>query len=401
MLAVTTALALAFSPSVGIDFGALTGGDLKAAELDELYGEIALRLLEAGYPLREAKAASVRLIFERTDGRYEVAANANAKRFRTRAAPKPVELLELQHLALEATRVGSQAVALETDDTIDVVVEFDHAIDPGRVPGLMGRIVDVLVAEELVVVPNGRAADWRLCVDIEADEVRSFVVDGFEPCTGGGPGRPGMIGLEANIIDMWTNADLGGEIEPPTVDGPDDEPAPPMLEPSRATGWRLGVGAGGWVRRSHVDPALVLGLRGHGTSGFGAAVSATIVPGSAPELRVLDSYVLAGPAWATRLGDRGELGVALMAGVAIHHLRWVDGPSESPLVRFASGLDVAASWFVTDALALAFVLSPGASTHSQRHYLGRPDDDDKELVWQRGPVRLGAMLRLDYRWGGV
>ena len=398
------------SPAVGVDLSPLRDGDLETAQIGELYGRLVTRILDAGYSVRATDEASVQLFVDRVGGRYEVTASANdvEHSFRTQAAPAAVELLELQHRALEALRLVADAgdtVAIEDDDGVDVVVEFDDSVDGHGVERLYGDIVDILVRGELVVVPGGRMADWRLCAGLNADgELQTYRVSGVADCDDAGEAVAGRLGLEEHVINIWAEQPLVGDESELTAEENSGSVsvAGRVPEPEGARGWRVGVGGGGVVRRglagkTAVDPELWLGLRGHGSHGFGAALSVAFVPSSATDLRVLDTHLLIGPAWANRLGLRTEISAALLGGAAMHRADY-GGSAKSNRTHFSAGLAVGAAWRASEHLAFELAIAPGAATSGQRHLL-RYSDDTKRVVWERYPLRFAATVRAYYVWG--
>ncbi|TPV94797.1 MAG: hypothetical protein B7733_13370 [Myxococcales bacterium FL481] len=398
MLAVSVAFTLQSAPSVGIDVDRLALGELDDADVDQLYAGIVVRLLEGGHSIRAVDQAGVRLILDADDGGYEVEAKtvgAEGSRWRTRQAPKAVELLELQHLALAA--VGSQvaeAPSEDAEDGVTVTLEFDDTVSAREIARLQGRVVKVLVRGELVVVPNGRASDWRLCVGVDGEQqLRSFVVPGHARCSdpSPSPARTGRDGLELHAIDMWTELD-GGE-DPVAIGAVHDEPV--NLEPEDAHGWRVGGDVGALARLGGWTSQIGVTARGHWWHGFGAAASGWFAPGRGENLRVLDSYLMAGPAWARQLSPRAEFGWALLAGVALHRAQFT---GERRVVRayFAAGLDLRFSWRVSTRWAVTAAGQLGGAEQGAGHHLAATG----EPLWRRGPVRAGISVGAELQWGG-
>ncbi|MEE9385646.1 MAG: hypothetical protein V3V08_19730 [Nannocystaceae bacterium] len=402
---------LAATP-VAVDVEALEVAGMDTAALDDLYGHLVVRLLESGYSVGAEADATLRLQIDRLGDHYEVTVLGDGVRHSrsTRPATPEVERLELQHRALEVLRLVAEDGDAEELDTVDalhmrdVAVEFDERVEVATAADLYGTIVVGLLRGDLRVVPMGSTAAWRVCVRVEEDgEISVGRVDGAFDCSHSATVRTDLEGLETHVAAMRGGSGLesgraaGGVgeaslaangVERGVVTRTASSPRPPSL--------RLEAGVGALLRSGGTDGWVRVGARGLARAGFGGAVLVALAPSRAGAARFFSTYLEAGPVWGRRLGSRGELSVGLLGGILLHRWRGLPATVTGEAGSWSPSAEVAMDygWRVARSVVVALGVAPGMSLDGQDH-----TDDNQEVIWQRGALRLGFSLSAHYVWG--
>lgn len=404
---IATAVVLAAPPMVEIDTSGIDAA-LGATDAGRFQGELVLRLVEEGFAV--GGDADARLSFRVENDRVVVVAmsesgetSVSVQRGGETSGGTPVLLLELVHqsaallrsLDLESSTPGAheRATVLETS-----------SVDPS----LSSELASLLLDRGYVLVGDARSARWRVCVDEREVGFAVSVVDAGERC------EPALAearvvddaarGVEAALLSAtWPDEEeeeaASDDTDPaPTIRPPktrDRSPPPPdSPAPSApAASWRFGLGVLGGVqgRLRAAEGVVSLVVDALHPVGAGVLARVALVPSRGADVRVLDTFVAAGPTYRSKVRGRLSFGIGVAAGLYVHRFRFgaevgrrVDADVEVPLglgIQLVGGLDL-----TVDALA-GFVTTP--IEHTTR---GLP-------VWMRDRFRLGAGVGLRYTWG--
>jgi hypothetical protein len=352
---------------------------MPADAVHRLFGELLLRLLEAGHGIGEP--GEVLLSLTSTDDAIIVECRVDDRREQIEVAIEdadPAVLgLELIHRAVD---LADRCSASTSGTSESMVLDSDNSIEPSEV-------VVELADAPLTLVLDDHHAVWRLCVR----EREAWVVEVEQSCEA----APSHAALDPRAaVQRWQTSLAPPEPEPEPESELTEVTPPP--EPLRVRAWGLsfGAAAGVQLRFPGASASVSADLAALHRSGVFVGALGSIAPSRADRIELLDGLALTTVGWRGHVTDRLVVRPSLGIGLAVHRYVFEDqrpGHRFDLALRVPLELDLRLSGRLYASLALAATLG----TRKVEHVFGSTE------LWARGVLRLDALigLRFDGRSG--
>lgn len=416
MSALALSLMLAGRPTVAVEIHPDPFVEAHAhARMTALRGWLVRRLLEEGYDVASEPAAAHGVVRVRAAGEgLVVEAQGHASRsYAIEPGPEAVLRLEVLHHALlgvEQTCDAHEAIAAPQPG-LALRLGEGHRDD-----ALLEAVAVVAQTAGVTLAARPSPGDTLACVDRRGDLAEVSLGPAEADCGPPvmvlelGDGSPDDLRqaaralLDAVRVPAEAEApldvhSLGGPppgnptpAPPPEPDDDDDDPVP-MHGPPRAQA-RLMASGGVVARGAFVDPLISAGWRMGKIGGLGGRLSASLVPSSGENIRVVDARLVIGPDWEVLVGRRGSFDVALLVGTDLH--TYETDTRASGDVALAAELPLSVAWSVRGQLRLHVGVVPGVTARAWEHREGLLRTSG--VVWHRPLWRMGVTVGISHGW---
>ena len=382
-----------------------------------LRGAVARRLLEDGYALvgPDSKRATEVFLRPLQAGVLIVVRSGSSERAEeVPAARDDLLRLEVAHRVLML--LEDEALQTTSSQTLPTAAVGFR----GRAPSdaEIQQATAPLVASGFAVVAEDMPSDWAVCVRWEGDEYS--VQRGASPPCEGDPLAPATVGptLDAVVAvevarleydrDAKLEADLGALADSvATADSESESPPllrssrPKLIEipslneaehPTKLAPWGVIRAQGGLEARSLPFEGLYTVEGAGGRGRWGGALRVGFSPTSGSSLRVLDTFISAGPTFRAPVSRRVHLSAALLGGVLVH--RYEDlGVELGHRVDAQATAPFSVSLHLGRGVGLLATALLGLSSRARNHRRG------DAIIWSRSRFRGGLTLGLEVAFG--
>jgi hypothetical protein len=398
-------------PLVWVELSGVDGA-LSSDARRSMKGALLARLLDEGYGLgRPPSAIALRIgaAPDVVEMRASTPDGREGHRTSVRADLGEVLELELVHRALETVAHVEGAYVPVADARPRVSLEVRGASEQVPAGELYLRLLPIVAAADVSVLPPTADVDWRFCVFDTNRGHRTLRVTGTIGCAQAWrnpmehrEGPLGMLLLEIEREAALPPRRRTGRVSR-TFAAFADDPLPPDLAPApkrsseaSSIAWSSGAALGLVGRRSRyappgLDALLRADLVGTGPRGFGVGLALAAMPGGRRHLRFVDVVLGLGP----RHRKRWSLpAVDVMTTIGVDVGVLVHAGSPEVLRVPTSGLSFDLPLVVSlvphgGRVAFDMLVLAGAAAPPIQH----------AKVWDRGMGRVGVALGVRKLWG--